>query len=67
MGREEIARHAIIDTVKTAIGMYNPVPWNADIKAMRKLKEGDEIVLSSIADDAGESEIYGVIYLWFKE
>ena len=67
VGREEIARFFCGDTLKTAIGFYPPVLWEADIKAMRKLKENDEIVFSSIADDSGESEINGTIYLWFKE
>ena len=38
----------------------------ADIKAMRKLKEGDEIAFDGIASGTG-NQVRGYVHLWFKE
>ena len=38
-----------------------------DSKAMRKLKVGDEIVLTAISSNVDSAAIAGSFYLWFKE
>ena len=38
-----------------------------DTKAMRKLKEGDEIALAYRATVASDMRLRAIIYLWFKE
>ena len=38
-----------------------------DTKAMRKLKEGDRVIIRHLASSATCFEIFGNIYTWFKE
>ena len=55
--------------VVTSVGVVTPttIPLYRDIKAMRKLKEADDIILSLISDDASAVAFSGDIHLWFKE
>ena len=48
-------------------GVWNPDVIEFDIKAMRKLRETDEIALAYIANNSGDIKLIGDIYLWFKE
>lgn len=41
--------------------------WQVDTKAMRKLKEGDEVTLAYIGNVNTSFLIRGIVYLWFKE
>ena len=38
-----------------------------DTKAMRKVREGDTIVLNYAATTSNDLRLRGIIYLWFKE
>ncbi len=51
----------------TSGAMQGNFRWDADIKAMRKLKELDELVLAFTADVDTSFNVNGTIYQWFKE
>ena len=67
VGKTEIARYNTAINLETAVGLVSGVSWKMDTKAMRKLSENDEIVISHIAIANNEFELHGYVYLWFKE
>ena len=64
---QEILRFPAIAT-HNATGDYVQVDsYHIDTKAMRKLKEGDEVVLSFKASSSSAIQILAVINQWFKQ
>ena len=55
------------DLTRAALSDTQIIVWEVDSKAMRKLKEGDLITLSSITDVSAAFSITGHITLFFKE
>ena len=64
---EEIARFPWTVIWNDTNGIYNNHHRVADIKAMRKLKSGDEIVLGYVCSVASDSKMVANVYMWFKE
>ena len=56
-----------VDNVETVVGEYNILHIQVDLKSQRKMKEGDLITLSHIANTANAFAIVGHIILFFKE
>ena len=64
---QEISRGVAVIKADAANNVFMYLqPAQIDIKAMRKLKKGDEIRLTHLGSDA-DYQVVGVAYLWFKE
>ncbi len=64
---QEIARFPLLAT-HNATGDYVQTQFiDLDIKAMRKLKEEDQLQIRAIAASASSIRLFGIIYQWFKE
>ena len=64
---QEIARFPVAAIRDNTNGLIVIDEVLADVGAQRKLKKGDELVLSVIANAASNWSVYGNIYTWFKE
>ena len=63
---EEIARFPWSVMWNDTNGIFKAFHGKSDIKAMRKLREGDEITLAYIAATASDVKFVANVYLWFK-
>lgn len=48
-------------------GSLEPVVWNIDSKAMRKLNPGDVLKVRCVSNTANEPTMRGTLTMWFKE
>ena len=64
---QEITRIPFVAMQNDTNSIYVDTRVLRDIKAMRKLRENDEIVAFLIADTASDIKCVVNFYLWFKE
>ena len=64
---QEIASWWAEGIMNNANGQITTGKIEFDTKAMRKLKQNDEVVVSYLATVASDFRLRGIVYLWFKE